>query len=214
MILPIGEWVLHEACRQLASWQRDGLDVPVVAVNLSMLQFKRGNLEHSVAAALAAAALDPACLELELTESILIKDIDAVLATVERLKSMGVKLSIDDFGTGYSSLAYLKRFKVDKLKIDQSFVHDLITDPEDATIVKTIIQMAHSLNLRTIAEGVENVGTLNKLRQLRCDEVQGFHLAWPMPADAFATYLTDLHRKRISLEQSIHDTSIAATIPS
>ncbi|MBF0561292.1 MAG: EAL domain-containing protein [Alphaproteobacteria bacterium] len=194
LIVPIGEWVLHEACQQLANWQKDGLSGLVVAVNLSALQFKRGNLEASVVAALDHAGLDPACLELELTESILIKDVDTVLATVKRLKALGLRLSIDDFGTGYSSLAYLKRFKVDKLKIDQSFVRDLILDPEDATIVRTIIQMARSLNLRTIAEGVENEATLHHLRGLHCDEAQGYHIARPMPADAFAEFVVHIRR--------------------
>ncbi|MBF0563263.1 MAG: EAL domain-containing protein, partial [Alphaproteobacteria bacterium] len=142
LIVPIGEWVMREACRQMAVWQRDGLPDLVVAINLSALQFTRGNLEYSVEAALDEASLDPACLELEMTESILIKNVETVLATVGRLKALGLKLSIDDFGTGYSSLAYLKRFKVDKLKIDQSFVRDLTSDPEDATIVRTLIQMA------------------------------------------------------------------------
>ena len=194
LIVPIGEWVLAEACRQTVAWQRDGLSSLVVAVNLSALQVKRGNLERSVAAALAASGLDPACLELELTESILIKDVDTVLATVNRLKALGLKLSIDDFGTGYSSLAYLKRFRVDKLKIDQSFVRDLMSDPDDAAIVRTIIQMARSLNLRTTAEGVEDQATLDHLRLLGCDEAQGYHLARPMPAEAFADYVAARRR--------------------
>ena len=194
LIVPIGEWVIREACRQLAEWGRLGLPELGVAVNLSALQVKRGNLETSVAAALAESGLAPARLELELTESILIKDVDAVLATVQRLKALGLRLSIDDFGTGYSSLAYLKRFKVDKLKIDQSFVRDLMSDPEDAAIVRTIIQMARSLNLRTIAEGVEDQATLDQLRDLGCDEAQGYHFARPMPAEAFADYVA-AHRQ-------------------
>ncbi len=194
LIVPMGEWVMREACRQLAIWQQTELAGMVVAINLSALQFKRGNLERTVAAALDDAGLDPAFLELELTESILIRDVESVLATVKRLKALGLKLSIDDFGTGYSSLAYLKRFKVDKLKIDQSFIRDLTSDPEDAAIVRTIIQMAASLNLRTIAEGVEDLGTLDQLRHLRCDEAQGYHFAKPLPAEAFADYVTTLRR--------------------
>ncbi len=189
LIVPIGEWVLREACRQAAAWRRAGLPELVIAVNLSAVQFKRRNLEHSVAQALGDSGLDPALLELELTESILIQDTDKVLATVQRLKALGVKLSIDDFGTGYSSLSYLKRFNVDKLKIDQSFVRDMADDPNDAAIIRAIIQMAKSLNLKTIAEGVEEQRTLDYLRLNHCDEAQGYHFARPLPADEFSAYV-------------------------
>jgi diguanylate cyclase (GGDEF)-like protein/PAS domain S-box-containing protein len=189
LIVPIGDWVLHEACRQAVAWQRAGLPELTMAVNLSAVQFKRGNVEQSVIHALESTGFNPALLELELTESILIQNVEGVLASVKRLKLLGVKLSIDDFGTGYSSLSYLKRFDIDKLKIDQSFVRDLATDPEDAAIVRAIIQMARSLNLRTIAEGVETAEMLHQLRVFQCDEAQGYHLARPMPADEFALYL-------------------------
>ena len=189
LIVPIGEWVLREACRQAKAWQMAGLPDLVMAVNLSAVQFKRGNLYQSVTNALCDSGLDPGFLELELTESILIRDTQNVLATVRQLKLLGLHLSIDDFGTGYSSLSYLKRFKVDKLKIDQSFVRDLASDPDDAAIVRAIIQMAKSLNLRTVAEGVENAHTANQLRVFHCDEVQGYHFARPMAADDFVAYL-------------------------
>ncbi len=189
LIVTIGEWVLREACRQAASWPQCGGAAVGVAVNLSAVQFKRGNLEKAVLDALETSGLDPARLELELTESILIHDTDEVLATVRQLKALGVKLSIDDFGTGYSSLSYLKRFDVDKLKIDQSFVRDMATDPEDEVIVRTIIQMAQSLDLRTIAEGVENERMLDNLKAFRCDEAQGFHIARPMPAADFVRFI-------------------------
>jgi EAL domain-containing protein (putative c-di-GMP-specific phosphodiesterase class I) len=189
LIVPLGDWVLHEACREAMRWRQAGILEPVVAVNLSALQFKRGNIEQSVTSALEESGLDPGRLELELTESILIRDTENVLATVKRLKLMGVKLSIDDFGTGYSSLSYLKRFEVDKLKIDQSFIRDLATDPEDAVIVRAIIQMAHSLGLRTIAEGVESKHVLDHLRIYHCDEAQGYFHGRPMPAEAFMAYL-------------------------
>ena len=140
--------------------------------------------------ALAESGLNPALLELELTESILIKDTDTVLATVQRLKALGVKLSIDDFGTGYSSLSYLKQFNVDKLKIDQSFVRDMADDPNDAAIVNAIIQMAKSLKLTTIAEGVEDERQFAMLRSLNCDEVQGYHFARPMPAEEFMGFVS------------------------
>ncbi len=189
LIVEIGDWVLREACQQAARWRSAGMLKPLVAVNLSALQFKRGDIEASVASALELAGLEPAMLELELTESILIGDTENVLATVKRLKLTGVKLSIDDFGTGYSSLSYLKRFEVDKLKIDQSFIRDLATDAEDAAIVRAIIQMARSLGLRTIAEGVETKQVADLLRQYHCDEVQGYFYARPMPAEDFMAFI-------------------------
>lgn len=190
-IVPIGEWVLQEACRQAVAWQNAGLPELVIAVNLSAVQFKRGNLEMSVTQALTHSGLAPEFLELELTESILIQNTENILATVHRLKALGLKLSIDDFGTGYSSLSYLNRFAVDKLKIDQSFIRNMVEDPGNAAIVRAIIQIAKSLNLKTIAEGVEDESQLAPLRLHHCDEVQGYHFGRPMPADEFARYLAD-----------------------
>jgi EAL domain-containing protein (putative c-di-GMP-specific phosphodiesterase class I) len=161
----------------------------VVAVNLSAVQFRRGSVEETVTRALAAAGLSPSRLELELTETILIQNVEQVLASVRRLKQLGVKLSIDDFGTGYSSLSYLKRFDIDKLKIDQSFIRDLASDPDDAAIVRAIIQMAHSLDLLAIAEGVETPEMLQQLKAFGCDEAQGYHFARPMPATDFERFL-------------------------
>lgn len=188
-IVPIGDWVLGEACRQSAAWHQAGLPELTIAVNLSAVQFKRSNLEMSVSQALADSGLKPELLELELTESILMQDTENILATVRRLKALGVKLSIDDFGTGYSSLSYLSRFAVDKLKIDRSFVHDMINNPGNAAIVRAIIQMAKSLNLKTVAEGVEDEDMLLLLRLHHCDEVQGYYFGRPMPADEFARFL-------------------------
>lgn len=193
-ILPIGEWVLREACRQAVAWQQAGLPELVIAVNLSAVQFKRGDLVMSVSSALADSGLKPELLELELTESILIQDAEGILDTVHRLKALGVKLSIDDFGTGYSSLSYLSRFAVEKLKIDQSFVRDMTSNPGNAAIVRAIIQMAKSLNLKTIAEGVEVEDQLSQLRLYHCDEAQGYHFAKPMPADEFARFLGNTQR--------------------
>lgn len=190
LIVPIGDWVIAEACRQAVAWQAQGLPELLMAVNLSAVQFKRGNVESTVAQALAASGLAPHLLELELTESILIQNVEQVLAALKRIKALGVQLSIDDFGTGYSSLSYLKRFDIDKLKIDQSFIRDLATDPDDAAIVNAIIQMARSLGLRTIAEGVETADTLYRLQGFGCDEAQGYYLARPMTADTFAAYVT------------------------
>ena len=171
------------------AWRRAGLPQLTMAVNLSAVQFRRGDVEQTLISALEESGFDPAFLELELTESILIHNTESVLATVKRLKLLGVKLSIDDFGTGYSSLSYLKRFAVDKLKIDQSFIRDLASDPDDAAIVRAIIQMARSLNLKTIAEGVEDHEMLEHLRIFHCDEAQGYYFARPMPAEEFVRYL-------------------------
>jgi diguanylate cyclase (GGDEF)-like protein len=189
LIVPIGDWVIGEACRQAMAWQRGGLPAMTVAVNLSALQFGRGDVEQVVARALRDSGLNPACLELELTESILLNHTEQVLAVVRRLKGLGVKLSIDDFGTGYSSLSYLKRFAVDKLKIDRSFVADLLVDADDGAIVRAIVQMAHGLGLSTIAEGVEDAAVAQRLVELGCEAAQGFHFARPLPPDQFAAFM-------------------------
>lgn len=188
LIVPIGAWVLREACRQAASWRRAGMRDLVVAVNLSAIQFKRGDIEQSVIAALQESDLPASLLELELTESILIHDTEKTLAAVQRLKRLGVKLSIDDFGTGYSSLSYLKRFQVDKIKIDQSFTRNLASDGENEAIVRAVVQMADSLGLTTIAEGVEDESTLIRLSEIGCDEAQGYFFARPMPIEDFNAF--------------------------
>lgn len=187
LIVPIGQWVIEESCRQAVQWHKQGLHI-TVAVNISAIQFKRGNLVEIISNALNASGINPAYLEIELTESIMMHDVDATFQTVQALKGLGVQLSIDDFGTGYSSLAYLKRFAVDKLKIDQSFVRDILQDQEDAVIVSTIIQMAKSLNLKTIAEGVESKEVLALIEDFGCDEVQGYYFAKPMEAFQFEGY--------------------------
>ncbi|HOZ65278.1 MAG TPA: GGDEF domain-containing phosphodiesterase, partial [Burkholderiaceae bacterium] len=189
LIVQIGEWVMGEACRQAVAWQRAGLPPLSIAVNLSAVQFKRGDVTQVVSQALQETGLNPGLLELELTESILMQHVEGVLSTLQSLKRMGVTLSIDDFGTGYSSLSYLKRFDIDKLKIDQSFVRDLASDPDDAAIVRAIIQMAHSLSLKTIAEGVETASALQILNDFQCDEAQGFHFSRPLPADEFVRFV-------------------------
>lgn len=182
-IVPLGEWVLHEACRQACQWQGLLPMPPVVGVNLSALQFKRGNVLEMVASALTASGLPPACLELELTESILLQDVESTIRTLQGLKAMGVKLSIDDFGTGYSSLSYLKRLAVDKLKIDQSFVRDMLAGSDGASIVQAIIQLGHNLQLTVIAEGVETIAERDFLERSGCDEAQGFLFSRPVPVE-------------------------------
>ncbi|RJX31332.1 MAG: EAL domain-containing protein [Oxalobacter sp.] len=191
LIVPIGEWVLHEACQQGAVWQKNGYPDFQIAVNLSAVQFRRHELEKSVKSAIDLSGIDPARVELELTETILLTNAESTLETVRRLKQLGVSLSIDDFGTGYSSLSYLKRFAVNKLKIDRSFTRNLISNFDDAAIVRAIIQMAKSLGLKTIAEGVENEMAVAWLREHECDEGQGYHFARPMSADNFAVYLAE-----------------------
>ena len=190
LIVQIGEWVLTQACAQAALWHEEGIDI-TVAANISAVQFKRGNLVEVILNALDYSGLDARFLELELTESIMINDVESVLNTVRQLKEIGVQLSIDDFGTGYSSLAYLKRFAVDKLKIDQSFIRNIIGKNEDSMIVRTIVEMAKNLHLKTIAEGVETEDILDIVHSLGCDEVQGYHFAKPMEIQEFNNYILD-----------------------
>jgi len=188
LIVEVGEWVLRAACRWAAGVRVASGQVPGIAVNLSARQFRHPHLDRIVHSALLASGL-PACrLELEITESSLL-DLEANLQTMDRLKRLGVGLSIDDFGTGYSSLSYLKRFPVDRLKIDASFVRDVAVDPDDAAIVTAIIGMAHHLQLRVIAEGVETPAQMEFLRRQGCDEVQGYALARPMPPDRALEWL-------------------------
>ncbi len=194
LIVEIGEWILNEACRQAAAWRQAGLPPLVIGVNMSAVQFKRGNVETLVRGALEHSGLNPQQLEIELTESMLLHDLDYMLGLLESLKNIGLKLAIDDFGTGYSSLAYLKKFKIDRLKVDQSFVSDIASNPNDAAIVRAIVQMAHTLNLRVIAEGVENREMLSYLSDCQCDQAQGYHFARPMPAEAFATFIAGWQR--------------------
>ena len=189
LIIPIGDWVLREACRQARQWQDAGLAPVPVGVNLSALQFRRSDIVAGVAAALDESGLDGRWLELELTESLLMESGPDVILTLGRLKALGVRLSIDDFGTGYSSLAYLKRFPVDRLKIDQSFVRDLAQNPDDAVIIRTIIQLGHNLRLEVIAEGTETLEQMDFLRREGCTAAQGYLFSRPVPADAIPALL-------------------------
>lgn len=181
LIVPIGEWVLNEACRQLRKWQEAGLPVVPVAVNLSALQFNRGDIVRSLREVFERTGVDPALIEIELTESLLMSNADGVLHIMRELKTLGVGLSIDDFGTGYSSLSYLKRFPVDRLKVDRSFVRDVPDDPDDAAIVHAIVQLGHSLKIQVIAEGVESSQQVEFLRAEGCQAAQGFLFAKPAP---------------------------------
>ena len=189
LIRSIGEWVLNQALADTAAWQAAGLPVVPVAVNLSVVQFRHAGLQDTVTRALQACGLAPGMLELELTESVAMEDSEFTVATINALKTLGVKLSIDDFGTGYSSLSYLKRFAVDKLKIDQSFVRGLNHDAEDEAIVTAVISLANSLGLHTIAEGVETEEQAAFLKASGCDEFQGYLFSKPVPAEALAALL-------------------------
>ncbi len=188
-ILPIGEWVLATAAAQMKAWSAMQIAPPVVAVNLSAVQFRHPKLTERVMQILQEAQLAPQLLELELTESVAMGDPLGAIAVMNALHAHGVRMSIDDFGTGYSSLNYLKRFKVCKLKIDQSFVRNLTEDTEDRAIVNSIISLARNLGLKTIAEGVETEGQLAFLREGGCDEVQGYYYARPLPTEAFEAFL-------------------------
>ena len=182
LIVPIGRWVLAEACRQAVAWRQAGWPDLVMAVNLSTVQFRRGGIAAEVLAALEAAGLPAAVLELELTESILLECADEVLATVATWKAAGIRLAIDDFGTGYSSLAYLKHFPVDTLKIDRSFITGMVEHDQDRAIVQAILDMAGGLKLRTTAEGVEDATQARQLRLMGCDEAQGYLYSPPLAA--------------------------------
>lgn len=191
LIVPIGEWVLRTACAQSLAWQAQGFPALKIAVNLSARQFKQQNLVETVTQVLDATGLDPNYLELELTESLMVDNIQQSINIMQQLHNMGIVLSVDDFGTGYSSLNYLKRFPIHTLKIDQSFVRDLVVDSDDAAIVDAIISLAHSLNLSVIAEGVESQEQLDYLQTKGCDEVQGYYFSRPLPANIFTQLLQE-----------------------
>jgi diguanylate cyclase (GGDEF)-like protein/PAS domain S-box-containing protein len=189
LIIPIGEWVLQTACEQMQAWQQTGFTPLRISVNLSGRQFKQYDIIKSVQNILDATHLDPRYLELELTESVLMNDVEENISTLRKLKESGLQLSVDDFGTGYSSMSYLKRFPLDTLKIDRCFVKDIMTDPNDAAITKAIIALAKSLNLETIAEGVETEDQFTFLRQQGCDQIQGYLISRPLPAEEIVVLL-------------------------
>jgi diguanylate cyclase (GGDEF)-like protein len=189
LILPISRWLLTQACQQAIAWQEAGFGELCVAVNCSAVQFRQSNLVKEVRTALNESGLKPSLLELELTESILIEHSEAVMENIYGLKALGVRMSIDDFGTGYSSMAYLKRFAVDKLKIDQSFVRAMLGSPQDAAIVQAVITLGHSFAMKVIAEGVEDDVTLRALIQKGCDEAQGYMFSKALSPAAFDAFM-------------------------
>ncbi|MES1997823.1 MAG: GGDEF domain-containing phosphodiesterase, partial [Pseudomonadota bacterium] len=191
LIVAIGEWVLRTACQQSIAWQLAGLPALPIAVNLSGRQFSQYNLTQIITHILAQTGLAPHLLELEITESTLIQDIQASIATLRELNNLGIRISIDDFGTGYSSLSYLKSFPINTIKIDQSFVRDIHTDPDNAAIVSAIIAMAKSLGMETIAEGVETSEQLSFLRSRQCDSIQGYYFSRPVTHEVITQMLSE-----------------------
>jgi diguanylate cyclase (GGDEF)-like protein len=194
LIVPMSEWVMRTACAQNKEWQDAGLPPIGIAVNISTRQFQHKGLRKTVEKVLRETGLDSNYLDLELTESTLMQNPDLALQLLCKLKAMGVRVSIDDFGTGYSSLSYLKRFPIDAVKIDQSFVRDITSNPDDAAIAGAIVAMAHSLKLKVIAEGVETLEQLAFLRSLNCDEMQGYFVSRPVPSEEFRQLLEDARR--------------------
>jgi len=180
LIVPIGDWVLNEACRQNKAWQNAGLPPVNICVNVSARQFKEKTLVSRVVDALRESGLEAKRLELELTESLIMQDVDAAVATMRQLQALGVQLSIDDFGTGYSSLSALKTFPVARLKIDKSFIDGLPANESDKAVAAAVISLGQKLNLKVIAEGVETDAQVAFLRANRCDEMQGYHFSRPV----------------------------------
>ena len=189
LIVPIGRWVLREACKQARAWMDAGLPPIPMAVNISSIEFRNPNFLASVRTILKETRWDPHHLEIEMTESLLMQNSDSSASVLQALKTMGVQLALDDFGTGYSSLSYLKRFPIDVLKVDQSFVRDISTNSSDAAIIEAIISMGKSLKQRVIAEGIETQEQLTFLRGHHCDEGQGYYFSPPVVAEQFALLL-------------------------
>ncbi|HXL73954.1 MAG TPA: EAL domain-containing protein [bacterium] len=191
LIVPIGEWIIKKVCEQSKKWQADGYEKICIGVNLSARQFQQMNLVSTIAKIIADTGLDPQCLGLEVTESIAMKNADFTIAALNEFKKMKIHLSLDDFGTGYSSLSYLKRFPLETLKIDRSFVRDITTDPNDAAIVNAVVALAHSLKLNVVAEGVETEGQLTFLKSHQCDNVQGYIFSHPLSELNFLKFIKE-----------------------
>jgi EAL domain-containing protein (putative c-di-GMP-specific phosphodiesterase class I) len=188
LIESIGEWVLQTACMQNRAWQVAGLPPMRIAVNLSARQFHQQDLAKTIARVLAETRLEPGYLEVEITESIAMQNIDFTVSVLQELQEMGIQIAMDDFGIGYSSLASLKRFPLHKLKVDREFVNDLTTDPKDAAIIKSVVALGQGLELKVIAEGVETPEQLKFLRSVNCDGMQGYFFSKPLPAEAAAQF--------------------------
>ena len=197
LIVPIGRWVRREACRQAARWRNAGLDHGIMAINVSAVELRSTAFLDTVTGVLAETRIEPRFVEMELTESVLIKDTESTKGALRALTELGVRLTLDDFGTGFSSLSYLKQFPISTLKIDRSFVRELSMNADDRVLVTAIIAMGRSLGLAVIAEGVETEEQLAVLQELGCEEGQGFHFCRPLPADDFTTYLAATTRQKV-----------------
>ncbi|MBV4455573.1 MULTISPECIES: GGDEF/EAL domain-containing response regulator [Pseudomonas] len=191
LIVPVGRWVIDTVCQQIAEWQSGDIGPVEVSVNVSGHQLIEGDLIADIARILAQTGVAPDLLEVELTEGSLMENTQHTIASLQRLHAMGVKISIDDFGTGYSSLAYLRRFPIDTLKIDIAFIREVTTNPQDAAITRTIIELAHSLKLRVVAEGVETQAQLAFLKEAGCDQIQGYLFSRPLPVDTLKRLLLE-----------------------
>jgi EAL domain-containing protein (putative c-di-GMP-specific phosphodiesterase class I) len=202
LIMPIGEWVLRTACSQARKWQDEGLPAVSVAVNVSAIQFRQEDFCELIRRVLNETGLAPQYLELELTESLLLANADVTLSVIQELKAMGLTLAIDDFGTGYSSFNYLRQFGVSKLKIDRSFIRDVAVNPDDAAITTAIVSMAKSLNLKVIAEGVEDEAQMSFLRAHQCDEIQGYYFSKPLAVDKVADKLRGDYPEHVRAQAS------------
>jgi EAL domain-containing protein (putative c-di-GMP-specific phosphodiesterase class I) len=190
LIVPIGRWVIAEACKQAKHWQEElHLDL-IVSVNLSARQFQHADLVSDIVASLSEVGLDPRKLEVEVTETVAVLDVEHTAKVLHQLKDLGVRISIDDFGTGYSSLSYLRQFPVDTIKLDRSFVRD-ITAPHEGAIVSSVISMAHSMSMKVMAEGVENETQMNFLKAHHCDRLQGFFYSVPLSTTSLARFIEE-----------------------
>jgi EAL domain-containing protein (putative c-di-GMP-specific phosphodiesterase class I) len=190
LIVPLGQWVLNHSCDQLRQWRDEGLDVGALSVNVSARQLTAGSFAESVSDAIGRNHLPSGSLTFEITETVLMEDVDLSIESLVGLKALGARLAVDDFGTGYSSLAYLKRLPLDTLKVDRAFVDGLGTDPNDSAIVAAIVGVARALGLAVTAEGVETDVQWEELRRLGCDYAQGFRFSRPLPAEDFVQFIS------------------------
>ena len=198
LIVAVGEWVVRTVCEQIKKWQGEGLVLHPISINLSARQFQQQDLDAVIGKTLKITGIDPRLLEFELTESVLMKEAETAATALQNLKAFGVQISMDDFGTGYSSLAYLKRFPLDVLKIDRTFIRDVTTDPDDANIAVAMINLAHSLELKVVAEGVETKAQLDFLIHHGCDEMQGYYFSRPLPPESALQALVEGRRLLMS----------------
>jgi EAL domain-containing protein (putative c-di-GMP-specific phosphodiesterase class I) len=198
LIVPIGEWIFEQACIQVEEWNRGSKRPLSVAVNLSVRQFADPVLLQRLKRVISRSAVDPSCISLEITESMLIEDNDFVLEALVALKALGIRLALDDFGTQYSSLSYLRRFPFDILKVDQSFVRDMLNEARDREIVRSVISLAHAIGLTVVAEGIETEEQFEAVREMGADRAQGYLLARPLPAAAFSELLRPASAMQLS----------------